>query len=177
MQREAFRAICAGGLVAGVLDITDAFVFFGLHGVAPIRILQSISSGILGANAYRGGWGTAILGLGLHFLIALGAATVYYLASRHLSFLTERPIVSGLLVYAFMNYVVLPLSAFPKSTRPPSAATLVNGILAVVFLVGLPIALAARHARGGYAKVSFILGNELDAHFSGPRRAYALKIR
>jgi hypothetical protein len=84
----------------------------------------------------------------LHFIIAFGAATVYYAASRKLRFLRERPVIAGLLygagVYVFMNYVVLPLSAFPKRARPPSGIALVNGILAVVLLVGLPIALISR---------------------------------
>ena len=36
-----------GGLIAGALDITEAFVTSGLGGVGPIRILQAIASGLL----------------------------------------------------------------------------------------------------------------------------------
>ena len=147
-RHEAARAIFIGGLVAGILDISDAFVFLGLHGVQPWRILQGIASGAMGPSSFGGGWKTAALGLGLHFLIAFTAAAVYYAASRYLSFLRTRPIVCGLFygaaIYVFMNYVVLPLSAFSKNPRPPSAANLLNGVLAVVLLVGLPIAFLAR---------------------------------
>ena len=147
-RHQAARAVFLGGVVAGILDISDAFVFFGLHGVQPWRILQGIASGAMGPSSFRGGWETAVLGLGLHFLIAFTAAAVYYSASRYLSFLRTRPIVCGLLygaaVYVLMNYVVLPLSAFSKNPRPPSAANLLNGVLAVVLLVGLPIAFLAR---------------------------------
>ena len=43
------RAILYGGLVVGTLDALDALIFFGLRGVAPIRIGQSIAAGVLGA--------------------------------------------------------------------------------------------------------------------------------
>lgn len=137
--------IALAGLIAGILDISDALVFYGFRGVQPIRILQSIASGLLGIRAYQGGWKTATLGLALHFLIAFTAAAVYYFMARKADFLRRWPILSGLLyggvVYVVMNYVVLPLSAFPKRSHPPSVGALVNGVLAVVLLVGLPIAL------------------------------------
>lgn len=50
----------------------------------PTLIPQTIASGILGVNSYSGGTRTAALGVVLHFVIALGAATVYYMASRKL---------------------------------------------------------------------------------------------
>lgn len=147
-QSSAARAIGWGGLIAGILDIMDAIVFYGQRGVRPMRILQSISSGMLGASAFRGGWRTAVLGLALHFVIAFGAAIVYFAASRFMRVLRERPVICGLiygvLVYLFMNYVVLPLSAVPKNPRPQSWPALINGVAAIVFLVGLPIALAVR---------------------------------
>lgn len=148
MTNKGSRAIGWSGLIAGTLDIMDAIVFYGQRGVKPIRILQSISAGILGSAAYRGGWPTALLGLALHFVIALGAAATYYLASRVFRVLRERPVICGLiygvLVYLFMNYVVLPLSAVPKNPQPRSWPVLINGVGAIMFLVGLPIALTTR---------------------------------
>ncbi len=131
------RAILGGGLLAGA---------HGLRGATPLRILQSIASGLLGAEAYEGGLGTAALGTLLHFFIALGATAVYYAASRRLAVLVQRPVASGLLygvaVYLFMNFVVLPLSAV--ATRP-FVLELALVILAVhMVCVGLPIALAVR---------------------------------
>ncbi|HVQ28970.1 MAG TPA: hypothetical protein VMV21_05285 [Vicinamibacteria bacterium] len=138
------RAIVWGGLVAGVLDITDAFVAYGVLGVSPVRIMQSIASGLLGSSAYAGGAPTAALGLFLHFVIAFGAATAYSLASLKLRALVLHPVRYGLAfgvgVYLFMNYLVLPLSAFKKGSGF-SLPLFVNGVLAVVLLVGLPIGL------------------------------------
>jgi len=138
-------AIAWGGLTAGVLDITVAFIRWG----NPARILKGIASGLLGPQALRGGWGTAALGLGLHFLIAFSAAAVYYLASRRLGFLTRRAVLWGLIfgiaVYMFMSWIVLPLSAFPVSGRAPfSLTSLTLSLLTHMFCVGLPIALAVR---------------------------------
>jgi hypothetical protein len=131
-------------LLAGVLDITAAFVRWG----RPIRILQGIASGILGPQAFHGGWGAAALGLALHFVIAFSAAAVYSSASRKLVFLRSRAVVWGLLygiaVYMFMSWVVVPLSAFPKSKAPFSVTGFAISLLTHMLCVGLPIALAVR---------------------------------
>ncbi|HMB91490.1 MAG TPA: hypothetical protein VKP65_11625 [Rhodothermales bacterium] len=142
------QALLFGTLTVGVLDILDALVFFGLRGVPPIRIFQSIASGLLGRAAFSGGLATAALGGVLHFFIAFVIVTVYYLASRWLSPLAQRPLLSGPLygvfVYAIMTFVVVPLSA--ASSGPLSLAVLINGLLIHVVGVGLPSALFARAA-------------------------------
>ncbi|HEX7174929.1 MAG TPA: hypothetical protein VF240_06580 [Pyrinomonadaceae bacterium] len=147
MKAKGYRGILWGGLAAGVLDLAAALVTSSLRGVTPTRVLQAIASGVLGADSYRGGAQSATLGVALHFVIAFGAAAVYYAASRRLKCLVRRPVVSGLLygvaVYLFMNLVVLPLSAitFKVSYAP---AVLATGLVVHMLCVGLPIALAVR---------------------------------
>src|SRR5215211_4398515 len=143
---RAARGIVWCGLLAGLGDITFAFVVSGLRGVGPVRVLQSVAGGLLGRAAAEGGMATAALGAVLHFLIAFIWATVYWLASRKLGVLVRHPVVCGLLygfaVYAFMYLVVLPLSAaYFKPTFTPYTVSL-NG-MGHMLLVGLPIALAA----------------------------------
>ena len=142
------RAILYGTLAVGVLDLLDTFVFFGLRGVAPILIPQSIASGVLGSAAYDGGTGTAALGVLLHFFIAFGIVTTYVLASRRWPALVRRPFaygpLYGLVVYAVMNLVVVPLSAAVVGSK--SWPVIVNGLLIHMLGVGLPSALAARAA-------------------------------
>ena len=139
-------AIFWAGLACGVLDITAAFVTWALKGVAPIRILQAIASGLLGAEAFKGGAATAALGAGLHFLIAFTAATVFYLASRRLAFLTQRAVVWGLAygatVYLFMYWVVQPLSLVRRG--PFSLTTHAIALVTHFLCVGLPISLIVR---------------------------------
>ncbi|HEV2837057.1 MAG TPA: hypothetical protein VGW58_17195 [Pyrinomonadaceae bacterium] len=147
-ESKAVPAIFWGGLIAGALDIIAACVSSWLRaGFPPTRVLQSVASGILGAAAYSGGAKIAVLGLALHFFIATTWTTVFYFASRKLRFLIERPVtwglVYGLIVYAFMNFVVLPLSAFPQRT-PPRLSGRIIGLLIIMFCVGLPIALIVR---------------------------------
>src|SRR5215472_5538784 len=78
-------AIAVGGLAVGVLDALDATVALHLAlGLAPVPIYQFVASGILGPAAFAGGVPTALLGLGLHFLIAFGVATTFVLAATRL---------------------------------------------------------------------------------------------
>lgn len=141
----AFRAVFFAGLLAGMLDITAAFITWAPQGVPPLRILQGIASGLLGPQAFKEGMQTALLGGALHFLIALSAAAVFYAASRRIDFMTRRPILSGVLygvcVYLVMYWIVMPLSRFHP------AQTLTRSIVAIVthmVCVGLPISLMVR---------------------------------
>jgi len=113
--------------------------------VQPLAILQSIASGLLGPAAYKGGVRTAVLGLLLHFFIACTASAIFYVAAKRLGFLRRYAVISGLLygfaIYLVMNWIVLPLSAVPKPRPAVPAISLLNGVLAVVVLVGLPISL------------------------------------
>ncbi|HEX3645376.1 MAG TPA: hypothetical protein VHT95_07195 [Vicinamibacterales bacterium] len=133
---NAVKAIVAGGLLAGGLDLTQALILFGR------RVPLSIAAGLLGRAAFRGGAGTYALGVFLHFLIAFSAAALYYAASRKLTFLTDHPLVGGLFfgaaVEEVMNLVVLPLSAL-HARGPYELRDLILGLLVHMITVGLPI--------------------------------------
>ena len=129
--------------------LTYAIVFSAYRGVPPMQLLQSVASGVPGAAASDGGNAAAALGLFLHFVIAFPAAAIYYLASRWLPFLITRAVLAGVVygavIYAVVNLAVVPLSAFPRRlTFPPIVQ--ISGLLVHMFLIGLPIALAARRA-------------------------------
>lgn len=150
------RAILLGGITVGVLDALDAFVFFGLRGVPPFRILQGIASGLLGQAAFKGGLATATLGTVVHFCIATTIVAIYVLASRRVPVLARHPLVYGplygLVAWAVMSYIVLPLSAVIIHPRP--LPVIVNGLLIHAFGVGLPSALFARAAGSSSGAVS-----------------------
>ncbi len=145
------RALLYGTLVVGTLDIVDAFVFFGLRsGTTPVRILQSIAGGWLGRAAYTGGAAAAALGAMTHYFIAFGIVATYFVVSRRVAVLTRHPIacgiVYGVLVYLFMNRVVIPLSAIGTATWP-ALPVLANGLLIHAFGIGIPSAVAAASAQ------------------------------
>jgi len=145
--RTAVQAVSIGGLVAGTLDLLQACIFFGWD------IPLVIAGGLLGRKAFDGGAGTYILGVGLHYFIALSAAAIYYAASRRLVFLRESWLICGLFFGAsvddFMRLVVLPLSAL-HSHGPYQLQDLLKGVVTHALVVGLPIAFTVkRFARRG----------------------------
>jgi hypothetical protein len=144
-KSPAVATIVIAGLTCGTLDITAAFVTWAPQGVSPARILKGIASGLLGPTAFKGGTEIAALGLALHFLIALSAATVFYAASRKLPIMIRRPILYGVLygvaVYVVMYWIVIPLSRFhPGHTLKTSIIAIVTHMICV----GLPISLVVR---------------------------------
>ena len=137
-----------GGLIAGTMDITAAILTYKIrNNVPPMRLLQSVASGLLGKDSFTGGAATAALGLLLHFLIAFIWTTVFYLASRKMPWMWQHAVIVGALygifVHQFMQQVVLPLSAFHKA--PFNLTALVIGLITHIVCVGLPIALSVRH--------------------------------
>lgn len=144
----ASRALALGTLTVGTLDLLDAFVFFGLRGVQPHRILQGIAGGLLGPASFQGGSATVALGLVLHFFIAFCIVATYLTASRRWPVLVTRPLLYGALygvsAYLVMSRVVVPLSG--AGGGAPTLPVMVNGVLIHIFGVGIPSALAARAA-------------------------------
>jgi uncharacterized membrane protein YagU involved in acid resistance len=137
-------------LIAGILDISSAFILSYPKGVGPIRVLQGVAAGLVGREtAIKGGLPMAGLGLALHFFIAFVVTFVFYVASGKVVFLTRHPIISGLLygavVYGFMYWIVMPL-AYP--IVHPSVSRDVTAVCVHMFLIGLPIALiVSRYSR------------------------------
>ncbi len=149
--RQGVWAILFGGTLAGALDLVYNIAVFLPRGVSAMVIVQFTASGLLGKQAFMGGFATAVLGLLLHFFIAITAASLYFLASRKLSMLVTRPVLSGIsygaAIFLFMELVVLPLSAMPKVKVP--AVLIVGDVFAHLFLVGLAIAFGVRQAYVG----------------------------
>ena len=150
-QRRPWRTVVIAGLLAGAFDLTFAFVFYGRQGAHPERILRFIASGVLGPAAFTMGSWTVLLGAMLHFLIALCAAFVFYLASRPLPVLVRRPLWSGaafgVAMYAAMHFVVVPLSRVQHYRQPPLNAV-IGELFSHIFLFGIVIALGVARARG-----------------------------
>jgi hypothetical protein len=141
--------VLSGGFLAAALDIAFACVYWALSSdVPPLRILQSVAAGALGEASFEGGPFSASLGLLLHFLIVFVMAFVYYAAALRLAPLRENAWLFGgaygLLLYAVMNYVVVPLSR--AGTGPKDSLWITLGVLVHVLLIGIPIALFANRA-------------------------------
>lgn len=137
------------GLIAGTLDITAAIVVYALvlQKTTPIKILQSIASGIFKKDAYTGGSQMAWYGLGLHYIIAMIFAWFYFTIYPYLPFLKKNALISGFLygifVWIVMNLIVLPI-VFPVLPAKHLDFPLLLSIVILMFCIGLPIALITR---------------------------------
>lgn len=150
----AARAVVFGGLVVGVLDGLDAVIFFGARGVTAARIFQHIASAVLGKAAFSGGAATVALGVALHFAVAFCIVAAFVVLAAMVPWFRAHWVaggmVFGLLAYGGMNYAVLPLTRVAAAGGVPPWPVLLNGLLAHVFLVGLPAAwVLRRQARAG----------------------------
>ena len=150
--RQTAAVIVVAGLVAGTIDIGAACLINSAH---PLVILHAIASGLIGKSARSGGMSSAALGLALQWAMSILIAAIY------MGVTAARPawrrrwvstgILAGIVIFAVMNYLVVPLSAAPF--RPPltvhglltafSAAKLLANLLAMV-LFGLIIGYCAR---------------------------------
>jgi hypothetical protein len=145
-HRASLRALLLGTLAVGTLDILAAMAVALSRGGSPARMLRGIASGLIGARAGEWGAAASALGLLLHFVVALGVVSVYHAASRRLPDLRERPLlwgpIYGIVVYAVMNAIVVPLSAITPGA--PETPAILRGLAIHVLFVGLPAALSSR---------------------------------
>lgn len=137
-------AAILGGISAGAIDSAFAIVASGAKDVSAARVLQSVASGLLGPDSYRGGWPTAVVGTLLHFAMTIAMAAIFIAAARRSALLRQQLLIAGVaygvLIYFAMRWVVVPLSRFPGDLRTLNAVELAIH----AFGVGLVIALVAR---------------------------------
>jgi len=145
--RRYLQTIVYGGLCVGVLDGSAATTHAALKGMTPDRVFHYVASGLIGRDAsYSGGAATIVLGILLHFVIAVGVVTVFFFLSSSFPVLLRRAVlvgtVYGIAVYFVMAYLIVPLSAVPRT--PFSFSGMITGIVIHMFCVGLPTALIVR---------------------------------
>ena len=147
----ALRRVFAAGMLLGLTDISYAWLLYViiLGRTTYTRVAQSIASGLLGRATYSGGAATAVLGLTLHFTIALIWTVFFYLLFRYWPPMRRMlqakrgPIYVGLaygvIIWLVMNLVVIPLS---RATGGP-LFTWINALSILVHAVflGLPMVL------------------------------------
>ncbi len=147
VESPAWRAILWGTVLAGTLDICAAMISVQLRGIPAIQAVKGVAAGWLGRDAFRGGGGVIALGFLSHYAIMAVIMALFYWASRSWPLLTKHWLWTGLaygvVVYVVMAFVVVPLSAFPRS-GPPSLPNILQNLAIMIVCVGLPIAYVAR---------------------------------
>lgn len=135
------RSILIAGLLAGTMDITAAIIQTLLANGSILRLFQYIASGVAGKPSFDGGFATAIMGLFLHYFIAMMWTWLYFSCFPKVSLFQKNWILSGfvfgVIVWVGMNRVVLPLSRVSQFPFRLDRAAIAMAILIVC--IGLPV--------------------------------------
>lgn len=148
MQKQHnLQIIFWAGLVSGTLDGIAASIVFNFKlGLNPGQVMQYIASAIYGSAAFKGGVYTIIVGIVLHFIIALVASATFLYAYPKIGIVRSNVVTAGLAfglgVWLFMNFIIVPVTKIQPAPFDVLAA-LISGMWHMV-LVGLPIALIVR---------------------------------
>lgn len=142
-KNSAVATIVKATILSGALDATAGVVVYWIFkGLNPLQVLQYIASGIFGPSVINGSFSYVIVGLLLHFAIAFAFTYAYFLAFPFIKSFAKSTYVNGflygILIWVFMNYLILPISNIPHS---PKDFVSVLELIWHSTLVGLPIVL------------------------------------
>src|SRR4051812_37525663 len=142
---SAASTVAIAGVVAGAIDLAFNTIKAVSAGTSVLRPWKGVAAALLGKDAViQGGDSMAILGVGLHFLITIGAAAIYYSVAKRREWLVRHAFLSGLvfgtLFFLALNYVILPLTFIgrPLYVGPQTIAIAVPSH---IIMIGLPISM------------------------------------
>jgi hypothetical protein len=161
MPRDALPRLVRAWLLTAVTDglFASALSAFA-YGSTVTRLWQGVASTLIGPAAFEGGTRTALVGVLMHFGVALGWSAVFLAlvsSSARLRRVVRSPggIVAVAVVYGPLIWLVMSLAVIPLLTGRPPAITLRWWVqlLGHIPFVALPI--VASLGRGdGRARVS-----------------------
>lgn len=130
-----------GGLAIALVDCVLLSAFWWPQGVSLDRILRGIAVGVFGPDARTGGVAMTIAGALFHLINATLFVTIYGVVARRLPVIGERPFVFGpiygLVVWAVMTFVVVPLSRIGWHGIGEDVAWLIASWLFHAIVVGI----------------------------------------
>jgi hypothetical protein len=139
----AASTVAIAGVTAGAIDLGFNIVKALNAGTSVLRPWKGVAAALLGKDAVvQGGDAMAVIGVGLHFLITIGAAAIYYLVAKRQGWLVRHVFLSGLafgtLFFLAMNYVILPLSVIGRPLYV-GLETIAFALPGHIIMIGLPI--------------------------------------
>ena len=148
LLKPIFKAIIYTGLLVGTLDILSALTDYYIDtGKNPLIIFKFIASGILGEPAFSGGNGIILLGLLLHYFIALSFTALFFCIYTKIMFLSKYKIITGILYGIFigviMNFVIVPMSLAPKMSF--ELFKVIKAFLILIVMIGIPLSFLTNH--------------------------------
>ncbi len=133
-SRSTVERMLWGGLIAGTIDIGAASI---INWLSPVVILQAVASGLLGRGSFHDGPWAAALGYALQCAMSVLIAACYAVGTSRLPMVRARWLAAGLafgvIVFAVMNYVVVPLSAVGHVPHFTAASSIENLLAMLLF--------------------------------------------
>jgi hypothetical protein len=147
-RRQAVSAastVAIGGVVAGAIDLAFNTVKAVNAGTSVLRPWKGVAAALLGKDAViQGGDAMATIGVGLHFLITIGAAAIYYLVAKRWEWLVRHAFLSGIvfgtIFFLALNYVILPLTFIGRPLYV-GGQTIAVALPLHIIMIGLPISM------------------------------------
>lgn len=146
-RKSSLRFVLMLGLLVGTLDITGAIINYMIvtGGKNPIAIFRFIASALFDTSTPA--LFLAVMGLLMHYCIALGWTVLFFFIYPRLRFLHQSQVATGMLygifVWIMMTMVFLPLTRIPPLPVRPMQAAVGIGILIVA--IGLPLSFFTHH--------------------------------
>lgn len=145
------RPIVIATAIAGTLDLLAAFVFSGMAGASPMRVLQFVASGPFGDVALANP-GYAAVGLIVHFAIMTCMVATYMLVAPRMPVLLSQPVIAGLayglILWLVMYWLVRPMRWSGLYPDMGNIGAIASQLFCHLILVGLPIAFVAKRYLG-----------------------------
>lgn len=140
------RTIIKTGILAGTLDISAAFLhFYIVTGRNPLFVLQYIASGLTGKSAFESQASMYLLGLFLHYCIAMLFTLFFFFIYPKVGLFHKNKWISAVLygsfVWSVMNLVIVPLSQI--GNFPSKLSGIAINLLILILCIGLPLSVAA----------------------------------
>ena len=144
VRGNAVSTIAIAGVVAGAIDLALNTVKAVAAGTSVLRPWQGVAAALLGKDAVaQGGDAMGVVGLGLHFLITISAAAIYYLVAKRHRWLVRHAFLAGLvfgtIFFLAINYVILPLSLIGHPLYVGGG--IADALLLHIIMIGLPISM------------------------------------
>ena len=141
------KTVLLAWLLVGTLDITSATIHYLIMGGSnPVNILVYISSAIYGPQAKEiGPPSMAILGMCLHYLIALTWTVIFFILYPRIPAMSRNRVLTGIVYGYFMQIIMSQVVVkFSNTAKGPFnfANFLISGAILCV-AIGIPLSFIA----------------------------------
>lgn len=147
------KTVLLAWLLVGTLDITSATIHYLIMGGSnPVNILVYISSAIYGPQAKEiGPPSMAILGLCLHYLIALIWTVIFFFLYPRMPAMWKNRVLTGI-VYGYFMQIIMSQVVVKLSNTAKGPFNFINFLISGAILciaIGIPLSfIAYRHFHG-----------------------------